>query len=48
MPVLVEGQEVRTDSPAFNAAHDAALAAADPAQQAPGWNSVCLAAIVRP
>lgn len=35
-------------TPGFNAAHDAALAAADPAQQAPGWTSVCLAAIVRP
>jgi hypothetical protein len=32
----------------FNAAHDAAFAAADPKQQQPGWTSVCLATTVTP
>jgi hypothetical protein len=35
-------------TPEFNAAHEAALAAADPASQHPSWTSVCLADTVVP
>lgn len=35
-------------TPEFNAAHDAALRAADPREQQPGWTNVCLAATVVP
>lgn len=35
-------------TPEFNAAHDAALAAADPMEQDSSWTSVCLAETVQP